>query len=556
MKGTVEENRQALDRLYPRWIPATIWERFLYIADRYPKNEFVIFDHDVFTYEDVRRESLRYAKALMSLGVRAGDHVALLLTNCPEFVFLTFAAAAIGAVKIPVNPAIGRIQLHSILSRSDAQYIVLRERLSLDPDAVPNLKSFIWIGEKLPFEDAVKTVCSVDILREAEELPDDDIYKYAKEHGDPFSMCDILFTSGSTSEPKGVIELHDMIMRDSFATAYTRCYEIGRRVFLPVPLYHVMAYVGGLMTCMIAAGTAVFLTKKFDVSYAVSVMKEKRINDMQCMPITIQKLLNDGNLKPGDLPDMHAAYWTNCPTWIWKKGMEVLGVTDLSNGYGMSECASSVTMVSPEDMVGSAAHCNGRKKLGGITETDPEYGAAMEIRICDFDTGKVLGTGKQGEIQYRGPQTTPGYYKNPEVTAASFTEDGWFRSNDIGMIDHNGYLYFSGRYGDVYKINGENVSPQFLDRVIADCPGVVAVECVGVPDPRCNAVGAAFVDVTDPETVTEEVLRAFCKEHLAKFQIPQYFFFSDSKTWPRTASNKIKKAGLRELAAELIASKA
>ena len=147
---------------------------------------------------------------------------------------------------------------------------------------------------------------------------------------------------------------------------------------------------------------------------------------------------------------------------------------------------------------------------------------------------------------------TLGYYRDEEATALCFDADGWLKTGDVGYFDENGYLKFLGRCNDMYKINGENVSPQYLDKIISKCGHVVTVETVGVPDEKLGWIGAAFVDAGCPDQETKDMIMEYCKENLAPYQMPRYFFFTDSSTWPHTTTGKVQKYKLRDMARKLM----
>ena len=539
------QNLADMDLLYPSWKPQTLWECFDSCSSRFADSEFVVFDDDSFSYEVVRRDAIRYAKALQALGVHPGDHVAVMMYNSPSYVSLIFAISAAGAVKVPLNPSLGSSELHNILLQAGVDWLFCQKIPPISDDVKQYIRRIIIVGE---YDGTDERICSVDQFLQCAGQS----CAFTSAAQDPFSLCDILYTSGSTGVPKGVMITHDMLLRNSYGTARARCFNVGHRLFLPLPLFHVMAYSEGLLACMLMGGTAIFSSRPFDAHYMLQHLKKNRAEDIACMPITMQKLLSVEGVSDHDWPQLQSGYWTNCPEWIWKEAKRKFGIKYLTNAYGMSECGASITMVRPDDPEGTAFHSNGKIKPGGAISIPGLNDQAMELRIADFETGEPVPAGTAGEIQFRGPATTPGYYNAPALTRSAFTEDGWFKSEDIGILDQDGYLRFCGRNSDIYKLNGENVSPQFLDQVIADCPGVRAVECVGVSNDRCGAVGVAFVDMWDPDDADEAKLRDYCRSRLASYQIPKYIFFSDSSSWPRTSSNKILKSGLRELAQKLI----
>ncbi len=214
----------------------------------------------------------------------------------------------------------------------------------------------------------------------------------------------------------------------------------------------------------------------------------------------------------------------------------------------MTECGSTSTLMSPLDREHGVKHYVGRLKDGGAAGKKEYDGHLIQLKICDLDTGKEAETGKQGEILCKGLTVTPGYYKNDEANRNSFTEDGWFRTGDLGCFNEEGYLSFQGRKSDTYKINGENVSPQYVDIIIGQCPDVEQVEVVGINSERYGEMGVAFIDAGEADEEKKERIKAYCKQKLARFQVPKYYVFENNENWPRTSTGKVQKRKLRERA--------
>lgn len=532
-----------LDELYPEWIPQTLWTQFERSAGLFSDREFIIFEEGIYTYGQVLKHVNLMAKALLALGVAPGDHVAVCMFNCPTYIFLIFALSEIGAVKVPVNARLGKDEISYIFQHSEADFLITsKEDLLTICTQLPKLREIV----------VTQTDAFQRFLDGAERITDYELKKISCHCQDPFELSDIIYTSGSTSYPKGVMQTHDGILRNAYGTARCRWYPPGHRVFVPTPLCHVMAYIVGFLPCMFVGGTAVFTSRRFNPQHALDMMKLYHINDIVCMPIIMMKIISECKVNANDFPDFKAAYWPNGPGWLWSAVRKAFNLKYMANAYGMTECAANLTMISPMDDIEAPEKNNGRLMPGGVAGLKQFGGAQMQLRICDFETGRVLSSNQEGEIQFRGPMTTRGYYHDLKANGEAFTEDGWFRSKDIGKIDENGYLTFLGRNAENYKINGENISPQFLEKIIFQSPLVKDVACVGILHEKYGSIGVAFIDVWEFSEETTEKIKEHCVQHLATFQIPKYFYFSDSAAWPRTASNKVQKAELREYAAELI----
>lgn len=545
-----------IDKLYPHWEPHTVWTRFTCSARRFPQRQLFVFEEGDCTYAQAHALARQAARALLALGIRPGDHVALMLHNCPAFLILTFALAAVGAVKIPVNANVGLEELDYVLHHTGARLLFSEKQF---PGALFHDLEGFWgtvlancraLGPLSPGEQTWE-----GFLQGGASVPEGELDRVSQSCQDPYGLVDIMFTSGSTSHPKGVMLTHDMLLRSSYATCRCRNIEEGRRIFVPIPLFHLMAYNEALLPALYMGGTLILTNQRYDVAHCLEMMRLHRANDIVCVSSIMVDLLTKGSPRPEDFPHLRHAYWAAaCPEWVWQAGRESFGLEDVCTGYGMTECGSTTTMLTVSDPPELARTCHGRLKNAGAAGC-PEFGGnLLELKICGPD-GRVLPPGERGEICCRGLTVTKGYYNNPEANARAFTQDGWFHTGDLGVLDQAGYLTFCGRDSDMYKVNGENVSPQFVDQVIGASPLVTAVEVVGIRDPKCGEVGVAFIDAPDASQQAQEAIRQYCETHLAKFQVPKYFIFSSSDQWPRTGSGKVKKAKLREIAAARLCGK-
>lgn len=550
MVGTAEERMEELQQLYPKWEEDTLWTRFRKSADRFSQNDFIVYQEKTYTYAQAAWEVDCLARGCIALGIRNGDHVAVHMRNSPEYVFLIFALAKVGAVKVSVNVKLAKEEAAYILEHSNSQYLFSQslEKIS-QSEILEKLKGCVVLQRKGTegFPEFVKGW--EDFLEMGENSRRD---AYPAEVSS-LSLSDILYTSGSTSFPKGVTLTHDMLLRSSFGTCYTRRMELGRRILLPLALCHIMAYNEGLLAALWVGGTIILTDRKAEGSYILRLLQESRANDIVCVPIIMLHLLEQGKPKPEMLPHLHAAYWAStCPDWIWDEGKKKLGITDVTTGYGMTECGSTTTIVFPEESDDFVKTCHGKPKECGAAGVQELGGRLLETRICDMETGEDLSAGNPGELKCRGVTVTPGYYHASGQNANAFDADGWFSTGDIGYFDEEGHFIFQGRKSDTYKMNGENVSPQYINLVIGRCPEVRAVESVGIHNEKCGEIGVAFIDAVDNTTQVKNNITAYAKAHLADFQIPKYLVLSQSAGWPRTVNGKIKSCELKKTAAEKI----
>lgn len=546
MKGFINERQAELDRLYPVWEKKTIWKFFEATTERFPDKEFVVAaGHGSYTYRQTKEEVLRIARGLVAAGVRPGDHVAMQIENCPEQAFVALAITAVRAVKVPVNTSLGAKELSFILRQSESQYLVTGCQIRLE-DKENCLKQIIALPEAR---------CEVDIpvlfwneflaAEEGQILPDSEGQQYADE------VSDIIYTSGSTKAPKGVMLTHDMLMRSAFANCLNRGFELGRRIFVPLPMFHVYGYVEGMLAAILVGGAVLLRCGKFTAEPVLDFMQESRANDILSVPSQMMTLIHYLKEKPRKLPELHAVYCSAaiCPSWVWPGIRDALEVQDVITGYGMTEVSGASMQTAPED-TDTVLGTRVGKLLPGGSSGYPELGGhQIAYRVVDQKTGVDCAPGEIGELWCRGAVVTRGYFNRVEANARVFTQDGWFRTGDCGCFDEAGYLILAGRVDDMYKINGENVSPKFLEDVLGNCPEINNVEIVGVPDEKRGYVGAAFIQLHEDIPENRERAENYSREHLAKFQVPKYFIYMKEADWPRTSTGKVQKFRLKEMAA-------
>ncbi len=547
MKALEERRKEFLARC-PQWTKITLYQGFALKAAACPERNFLIAEGKCSTYGEILREVGRVSAALEELGLREGECVAVALSNRLEFITVTFALAKIGAVKVPVNRNTGPQELAYILGQTEARFLIMERPSDMSaPENCPDLRHIICLdggsgkGERcIPWE----------VFLEKGHTP------FSREpFVDADGISDIIYTSGSTGRPKGVMLSHDMLWRSAFASCVNRGFESGRRIYVPLPLFHVYGYVEGLLAAVLVEGSILITSGKFEAKKALSAMEAYGANDILSVPSLMIKILQCPDLDRYNLSTLHGVYCSAsiCPKWVWKAIRRKLHVQEVITGYGMTEVSGASMQTDPEDDDAILSGRVGKVLYGGPAGEEQLGKNVIEYRVIDED-GRVLPYGNCGQLVCRGPIVTKGYYRDKEATDLAIDEDGWLRTGDVGYFDDRGYLKFLGRCNDMYKINGENVSPQYLDKIISKCDQVTMVETVGVPDEKLGWIGAAFVDTGSPNPGQETRDRVvdYCRETLASYQMPRYFFFTDSGTWPHTTTGKVQKFKLREMARKLM----
>ncbi|HLS06854.1 MAG TPA: class I adenylate-forming enzyme family protein, partial [Bacillota bacterium] len=367
----------------------------------------------------------------------------------------------------------------------------------------------------------------------------------------PDEIAIIMYTSGSTGQPKGVMLSHDHLLRCAYSTCYSRAIEQGRITFAALPFYHCFAIVEGLLA-MSFVGGALISANRFSPLSALEQMEKYQVNDFLCVPSMLIPLLNEPSVKDFDLTHLFAMWCgaAPAPATVWQKAQDILGMTEIITGYGQTEVTSSGVTTEIGDSIERIVSRVGRPKLGGIAGLAEFNGSTVEYKTIDPETGEDLSNGMIGEFAVRGNTVTHGYYNKPLETAATIDKDGWLRTGDVGIIDENGYLEHLGRSNDLYKVSGELVAPREVEEVIVKHPAVNQVFIVGVPDRITTEAGAAFIELKSGESIDRKEIIDWCKEKVSRFKIPRHVLFIEPSDWPMTSTGKVQKFRLEAMAKE------
>ena len=543
--------REAIEERHPTWVPCTLAQSLDDACADFADRPFVATEAGTWTYAQVRDWSARVAGGLRDLGVGPGDHVAVVLANYAEFVAVRYAIARVGAVTVPINVANRTAELGFVVARSDATVLITMDHFRgldyltmLDGLDLPTLRHVVvhetGQGEPCPGVRTLADLAAADPVAEPAGHPDD--------------VADILFTSGTTGEPKGVQLTHDMLLRTAYGSTWGRAYSDAHRVVFSLPLFHVYGYVEGLLTVPFVGGCIV-TRLTFDPAAILDAIAEHRADDALLIPTMTAELIRVQRAAPRDLSSLTHLYSSGgvSPHGIWSEIDEVLSPGEVVTGYGMSETTASTTCTRPEDPPERRMTTNGRMKRAGVAGDPALDGRLVEYAVIDTATGEQLPAGGVGELVCRGPGVTPGYYRNPEADAAAFTAEGWLRTGDLGIVDGDEYLHLVGRTKDSYRCGGEQVVPGDVETVLARHPSVHQAFVVPVPDDRRGEVGWAWIVPREGHTVDAEALVAWCGEHLARFKVPRHVAEIVVADVPLTASGRARKFLLAERAVAVLA---
>lgn len=548
--------RALLEQRFPVWTPRTLAGALDHAAAEFPDRPLVITDDLSWSYAEVADRSRRLAAGLADLGVRPGDHVAVVLANVAEFPVVTYALSRLGATMVPVNFLVRAAELRFILQRSHAVALVVMDHFRgtdhlalLDEaapgwedgggDALPELRSVVVYetGQGAP-RPGTTTVAALAAHEPVDDAP-----------ADPHSTAVLLFTSGTTGEPKGVPLTHDMLLRAAFSSVLGRAFADGHRVTFSLPMYHVYGFAEGLLTVPFVGG-AIVPQLAFDPAATLAAVAGHRCTDALLIPTMTLGVLAELRAREHDLSSLTHLFSSGgvSPPGIWDAIDEAFGDVEVVTGYGQSETTASTTCTRPEDGPDRRRTTNGRVRDAGVAG-DPALDRRLVVyRTADPVTGEVLEPGAVGELLARGPGVIKAYFENPDADAATFTADGWLRTGDLGSVDAEGWLRLAGRVKDCYRCGGEQVVPGDVEVVLAAHPSIAQAHVVPLPDERMGEVGVAWVVLADGAELDGAAVLAWAAPQLARYKVPRHVLAIDATEIPLTPSGRPRKFLLAERA--------
>jgi len=475
------------------------------------KAALIYGEGDVMTYRQLADLSDAVSGMLLSHGVGEGDSVAYLGENSPEFLATLFGCARIGVVFVPVNTRLAPPEILHVLADSRARALIH------DGDFADRLAPLISaVG--------IRTVVETDDLA---ALPPLDPAS-APADVSPDHPAAVIYTSGTTGRAKGAVLTHRNLTWVALNCIIDYDVVSSDVALMISPLFHVASLGMGALPVLLKGGTIV-LEKGFEPGRALSLIAEHGVTMLSGVPTTYQLLADHPDWHSTDLSTLATLTCggSAVPTRILN-AYEERGL-HFSQGYGMTETSPGAT---------SLAAGMTRSKQGSVGL--PHF--FTDVRIAAED-GSPAASGTVGEIQIVGPNVFPGYLNLPESTAEAFTDDGWFRSGDLGYLDEDGYLFISDRLKDMIISGGENIYPAEVENLISDLDGVTGVAVIGVPDEQWGEVPWAVITVRDAAPLDLATVRAHLDGRLARYKLPKNLVIVDEL--PRTASGKVRKTELR-----------
>ena len=543
----MDESVNAFGRLLRR--AAALW----------PLREAVIFPDRSENFAGLHERAMLRARQLLALGVQPGEHVGVLLGTSPEFLEVMFGIAYAGAVIVPINARYRGEEISYLAENADLVGIVstgqvadglnfvlrlgeglpgigeCRDARALTLAGAPRLRNVLILGEGA----APGMLSEADIATDAAALADAAVTARIEAVGDDDPAV-ILYTSGTTSRPKGCVLSGRAIIGNGRSLAQSYRMSAQDRFWSPLPMFHIAATLP-ICACL-DVGAAYVTLGYFDAGVALRQLQDARVTvAYPCFVTIIGDLLDHPDFSRTDLGAVRVmnSNLAMQPPGFAARLQQAMPRCVQVGTYGMSEACGTVS-TSPLDSPEALRISRLGSPLPG-----------QEVRILDPDTLAELPPGRHGEVVVRGPNLMSGYYRDPEKTAQTL-RDGWLHTGDIGSLDEHGTIMFHSRLKDMLKVGGENVAAAEIETLLQQHPGVKLAQVVGVADPRLVEVPAAFIERAPGVAVTDEELLQWCRGKIASFKIPRHVRFVQS--WPMSTS-KIQKFSLRkELEAELASS--
>ncbi len=540
----------------PDNLPALIEQSAAAFGDR----PAIVDGPTTLSFSELAAQVRQLSRALVFSGLRAGDRVSIWSPNTFHWIVSALAAHRAGATLVPLNTRFTGTEARDILSRSSVRVLFVPDSF-LGRDFLQLLRESYTdtADERLDGRAASGPVAGLPELQLVVQIPVEgggevqgaggvttweEITRLGAEqpHVEPAplsgeSLCDILFTSGTTGRPKGAVSTHRQTI--AVAASWADCADVSDRdVYLIInPFFHSFGYKAGWVVALLKGATIVPVLK-FDLDSTLETIARERVTILPGPPTVFYSLLAHPRRDDYDMSSLRLAVTGSAPVPVAliERMRRELSFETILTAYGLSE-AVVVTMCRPDDTPETIS------QTSGCAVTD------FQVRIAE-ESGRVLGPGEDGEIQLRGPNIMVGYLDDPEATAAAYTDDHWFRTGDIGHMDQRGYVTITDRLKDMFTSGGFNVYPAEVEDAILSFEGIIECAVIGSPDDRLGEVGLAFVRTNREPSPTEQEIIEHCRTRLANFKVPRRVVFVEDL--PHSAAGKVLKRELRESAPVLV----
>jgi len=525
---------------------ASIPAALVAVAERHPDGEAIVDGEHRITWADLATRVDAAARAFVAAGLEPGDRVGLWAPNCWEWVVAVVGLQAAGGVVVPLNSRYKGAEAAWIITRSRARLLVAVDGFldngyvgMLDGQDLPRLERIVVVRDPAP-PSPIRTQTWDDFVAAGASVPDEVV---AERRGalTPDTVNDIIFTSGTTGRPKGVLTTHGQALRGFTTWAELAGLTADDRYLLVNPFFHSFGYRAGIVACILTGATMVPLPV-FDVDAVMRTIAEERITIFPGPPALYQAMLNHperGSLR-SDTLRIAVTGAAPVPVSLIRRMTDELGFDAVLTAYGLSESTGIVSMCRRDDDPETISTSSGRAIPG------------VEVRIV-ADDGTEVPRGQPGEIVVRGFNVMQGYFEDPERTAEAIDPEGWLHTGDVGTMDERGYIDITDRTKDMFICGGFNAYPAEIESTLTEHPAVAQAAVVGVPDERLGEVAFAWlVPATGVDPPGEAEVIAWSRERMANFKAPRHIRWTSAL--PLNPSGKIQKFILRDDAVAALSS--
>jgi acyl-CoA synthetase (AMP-forming)/AMP-acid ligase II len=505
------------------------------------------------TYAELGQRIDRAARAMVASGVRPGDSVAVWAPNCWQWVVAGLAVSRAGAILVPINTRFKGGEAAYVLRTAKVKMVFVVNGFldtdysgSLNDQELPDLATMVDLVGPAPEPTAgapAATITFDEFMARGDDGGEgqgaDALQAEIDRRSDAVGPDDvglIMFTSGTTGNPKGVMVRGGAVIRAFHSYGRALTVQAGDPYLLVNPYFHAFGYNSGIIVCLLF-GALNLPVAVYEPEEVMATIQREGVAVFPGPPALFQGLLNHPNLEQYDLSSLRACVTgaASIPVEMIVAMRERLGFEIIITAYGMTETSGIAAYTMPDDPPEVTATTSGKAIPGG------------ELRVVD-DDGNDVPTGSEGELLVRGYQVTPGYLDAPEQTAEAIDADGWLHTGDVAVMNADGYIDITDRKKDMFIMGGFNAYPAEIERMMVEHPEIGIAAVIGVPDERMGEVGAAFVVPSPQGTPDPAAVIEWCREHMANYKVPRYVWLVDDL--PLNASNKVLKPILREQAIE------
>ena len=515
--------------------PVTLAQLVFSSAEQFAGRTAIEENGESIDFAQLPERVMAFTRGLMAMGIQDGDRVGIWAPNSTDWILAALGIHCAGAVLVPINTRMKGLEAADVLERSGCRLLFIQQRFlevdypdMLAPHRPASLEHLVVLEGDRPQSPADLTV--TQFLRSAAIIDAQSARRRALAIG-PDAICDLLFTSGTTGKPKGVMSAHGQNLRAFREYAKIIGLVPGDRYLIVNPFFHAFGYKAGWLTCLIA-GATILPHAVFDPEQVFQRIARERISVLPGAPTLYLSLLAHPQLKQTDLSSLRIAVTgsASIPPSLIERMRNELGFAVVTTAYGLTECGGLATICDPQDSAQVIAGTSGRPIAG------------TEVSIRD-PHNQALDAGQTGEICLRGFHVMQGYFQNPEATREAIDTDGWLHTGDVGRLDEAGNLIITDRLKDMFIVGGFNCYPAEIEAALIRHPAIAQVAVIGLADARMGEVGCACVVLREGAELDEGQLIAWSREHMANYKVPRRVCFLSAL--PLNPSSKVAKNELR-----------